>query len=90
MPRGYSTATVSRGFQITLPGRIYQTSTISIEEIESDECKLIQQKKDELLISLTKYFAKQIEKESLTKTLGDIKKSLMENCPTYTSRVGCC
>lgn len=90
MPRGYSTATVARGFQITLPGRIYQTSTISIEQIESDECKLIQEKKNELIVSLTKYFTKEIEKDELSSSLKSIKQSLIENCPAYTSRVGCC
>lgn len=70
--------------------RAYQTSTIYISEPESDECKFIQQKKDELLLSLTKYFSKEIEKNELATSLHTIKSDLASKCPSYVPRVGCC
>ncbi len=76
--------------QTTLPMRVYQTRTILISEPESAECKLIQQKKDELLVSLTKYFAKETNKAQLTQSLTSIKIDLAEKCPSYVARVGCC
>ena len=88
MNRGYS---VGRTYnQKTLTARAYQTSTFLIPEPESAECRVIQQKKEDLLISLTKYFAKEIQKNELTSNLNTIKSELMTKCPSYTKKVGCC
>lgn len=88
---------MNRGFRVgrtynqnTLVTRAYQTSTILTAEPENAECRFIQQKKDELLVSLTKYFAKEMPKNELTSNLNTIKSELMTNCPSYTKRVGCC
>lgn len=77
-------------YQSTVPARTYQTSTVQFVNTESAECKFIQEKKDELLISLTKYFAKEMEKPELTSSLNSIKNDLVKNCPSYISRPGCC
>ena len=88
MIRGYTTGRTFN--QNTLPVRAYQTSTILLPELESAECKFIQQKKDELLVSLTKYFGKEIEKNDLVLSLNTIKTDLANKCPAYVPRVGCC
>ena len=72
--------------QSSVPSRIYFTATIGT----SADCRLIQQKKDELLVSLAQYFAKEIEKEAFANKLTTIKSDLLEKCPTYVPRVGCC
>lgn len=89
MYRGASSKTynqysgVNRGYnQLTVTG--------VIEYVDSEECRFIQAKKDELLISLTKYFAKEIEKNVLETTLTTIKQDVVATCPSYTSRIGCC
>ena len=74
---------INRGYnQLTITG--------VIDYVDSEECKFIQAKKDELLISLTKYFEKEIEKNALESRLTTIKKDLVTTCPSYTSRIGCC
>lgn len=73
----------------TLTSKTYQIATIE-GATESAECKFIQQKKDELLISLTQYFAKEIEKTSLEGKLSTIRRELVDMCPAYVSKVGCC
>jgi hypothetical protein len=89
MIRGYGARRAYN--QATLQTRAYQTNIPSgIQEPESAECKFIQEKKDELLISLTKYFAKEIEKPALSESLSTIRRQLISNCPSYTSKVGCC
>lgn len=70
----------------SMTSRMYFTATIG----ESLECRLIQEKKDELLISLSQYFAKEIEKDTLSSRLTSIKKDLSDKCPTYVPKVGCC
>ena len=70
--------------------RGYQINTICNIQINSKECQLIQAKKDELLVSLTKYFSREIEKQELSSSLTRIKRDLTENCPSYVSKSGCC
>jgi hypothetical protein len=81
-------------YRNTTPIRTYQISTAAAilvpTNTEDAQCKLIQSKKDELLVSLTKYFAKETEKTDLEASLTNIKKDLVEKCPAYVSRVGCC
>jgi hypothetical protein len=81
-------------YRNTTPIRTYQISTaasiLTPSNVEDAQCKLIQSKKDELLISLTKYFSKEIEKAQLSTNLTKIKQDLAKNCPSYVARVGCC
>ena len=73
----------------TLPTRAYQTATILVP-YETAECKFIQDKKDELLVSMKLYFEKELEKVVLESRLTNIKRELSEKCPTYVSKPGCC
>jgi len=81
-------------YRNTTPIRTYQLSTaasiLTPSNVEDAQCKLIQSKKDELIISLTKYFGKEIDKETLSSNLINIKADLAKNCPAYVARVGCC
>lgn len=72
--------------QSTPPTREFLTSTI----VQSNECKVIQQKKDELLISLKKYFANEIQKNELIISLRNIKSNIAAVCPSYVAKSECC
>lgn len=92
MMRSYSTTKAYYRYVIPI-SKAYQQTAVPIpcvQETESSECVFIQQKKDELLISLTKYFAKEIEKDQVEAQLSNIKRDLVDNCPSYVSRTGCC
>jgi hypothetical protein len=92
MMRGYSN---TKGYyRYVIPSsKNYQINAIPspcLQEPESAECRFIQQKKDELLVSLTKYFAKEIEKSEVEAELTNIKRDLVNKCPSYVPRPGCC
>lgn len=92
MMRSYSTTKAYYRYVIPV-GKAYQQNAVPIPcvtEPESAECVFIQQKKDELLTSLTKYFAKEIEKSEVEAQLTNIRNDLIVNCPSYVSRPGCC
>jgi hypothetical protein len=69
-----------------LSSRVYFTSTIG----NSKDCEFIQSQKDELLVVMTKYFAKQIDKETLSNSLNTIKTDVGKKCPTYVPKADCC
>lgn len=76
-----------KSYQVnTLQARVYQIHIPT----DSAECTFIQEKKDELLISLTKYFSKEIEKSVVETQLSTIRRELIANCPSYSARPGCC
>jgi hypothetical protein len=56
------------------------------------ECARIQKQKDILLTSLTKYFAKEIDKDNLKSDLRSIKQTLITTCTSYkqTNTNLCC
>ena len=92
MMRSYS-ATKAYYRYVIPNSKAYQTNSVPTpcsQEPESAECRFIQQKKDELLISLTKYFAKEIEKKDVESQLTNIRRDLIDNCPSYSARPGCC
>lgn len=82
MARGY--------YQNTSAIRMYQTRSMPSGETESAECRFIQEKKDELLISMAKYFATEIDKTQVTSALTNIRQQLVDRCPAYVPKVGCC
>jgi hypothetical protein len=67
-----------------------QPSILGSQYVESEECRLIQEKKNELITSLANYFASKVKKSDLESSLSTIKLELSSKCPSYTSRVGCC
>ena len=92
MMRSYSTTKAYYRYVIPI-SKAYQQTAIPVpcvQESESPECTFIQQKKDELLISLTKYFGKEIERAEVESQLTNIRRDLIDNCPSYVSRTGCC
>lgn len=91
--RSYSTTKAYYRYVIPV-GKAYQQNAIpmTIPEVESAECVFIQQKKDEILISLSKYFKKEIEKRDVQDSLSKIRQDLTDKCPSYvaSSKGGCC